>query len=97
MRSSTAPTAVGLMAARGHCFAALVILRKAQEPLLGRLSPQELVELLKHPTCVAKARRIILDQLGSHYQRAFSDHWAFVSYAQDQMLDLDLNGPTQLS
>jgi hypothetical protein len=52
-----------------------------------------LVELLKRPTCVGRARRVILDQLESHYQHPFADHWAFVRYAEEQKLDLDLTTP----
>jgi hypothetical protein len=92
-RSSAVATAIGLMAGTGYPLAAPVVLRTAREPLPSRLSPQELVELLKHPTCLGQARRIILDQLESHYQHAFADSWAFVRYAQEQKLDLDLTTP----
>jgi hypothetical protein len=95
-RSSAVVTAIGLMAGTGRPLAAPVVLRTAREPLPGRLSPQELVELLKHPTCVGQARRIILDQLESHYKHAFADHWAFVRYAQEQKLDLDVTTPPTL-
>jgi hypothetical protein len=54
------------------------------------------VELLKHPTCVGQARRIILDQLEGHYKRAFADQWAFVRYAREEKLDLDFTSPPKL-
>jgi hypothetical protein len=92
-RSAVVVTAVGLMARSGHPVAAAVVLRTAREPLPGRLSPQELVELLKNPTCLGLGRRIILDQLESQYKHAFPDHWAFVRYVQEQKLDVDFTTP----
>ncbi len=47
-----------------------------------RLSTQDLVDLLKMPTCVREVRRVILDQLGNRYRRRFDTHWDFVRYAQ---------------
>jgi hypothetical protein len=58
-----------------------------------RVSTQELVELLKLPTCVGPARRVVLDQLGGRYGRRFADHWDFVRFACDQGLGLDLTSP----
>jgi serine/threonine protein kinase len=89
-RSSTVVSAIGLMESSYPLFTAPVFLKKALEPLPCRLSPQELVDLLKHPTCIVHSRRIILDQLESHYHRRFADQWAFVRFAMDQKLDLDL-------
>jgi hypothetical protein len=53
------------------------------------------VELLKQPTCIGEARRVILDHLGNRYGRRFRDHWAFVHYAQEHLPDLDLTSPPQ--
>jgi hypothetical protein len=58
-----------------------------------RVSTQELVELLKLPTCVGPARRVVLDQLGGRYGRRFADHWDFVRFAHHQNLGLDLTSP----
>jgi hypothetical protein len=55
-----------------------------------QLSPQELVNLLKMPTCVGPARRIVLEQLELRYTRSFRDHWDFVRYAHEHHLALDL-------
>jgi len=77
----------------GLPLGAPALLRQAREPLPCRLSPQDLVELLKRPTCVGRARRVILDQLEGHYQHPFPDHWAFVRYAEEQKLGLDLTLP----
>ena len=48
--------------------------------LARELSPQTLVDLLKHPCCVGEARRLVLDQLARHYHRPFADQWDFVDY-----------------
>jgi hypothetical protein len=58
-----------------------------------RLTTQELVDLLKMPTCVSQVRRVVLDHLGDRYNRRFFNHWAFVRYAREQHLDLDLTSP----
>ena len=65
----------------------------AAEPFPCRLTTQELVELLKMPTCFGPARRVVLDHLGNRYGKRFVNHWAFVSYAQEQELDLDFATP----
>jgi hypothetical protein len=56
---------------------------------------QELVELLKMPTCVAEVRRVVLDHLGNRYGRRFETHWDFVRFAQGQQLGLDFTTPPQ--
>jgi hypothetical protein len=71
----------------------LPLLLVATEPLPHRLSTQDLVELLKMPTCVGEVRRVILDHLGNRYGRRFETHWDFVRYAQQQGLDLDFTTP----
>jgi hypothetical protein len=55
-----------------------------------RFSDRDLVELLKGPFCVGVARRTILDQLGSRYERAFADQWEFVEYVIHNKSPLDL-------
>jgi hypothetical protein len=62
----------------------------AAEPSPSRLTNQQLVDLLKMPTCLGKARRVVLDQLGKIHGRRFADHWEFVRYAQENHLSLDL-------
>ena len=61
----------------------------AAEPFPCRLTTQELVDLLKMPTCFGKARRVVLDHLGNRYRQRFANHWAFVRYAREQGLKLD--------
>ncbi len=58
-----------------------------------RLTTQQLVELLKMPTCVGTARRVVLDHLGNRYDRRFVSHWSFVRFAQEQKLSLDFTTP----
>jgi hypothetical protein len=68
----------------------------AQEPLPPLPPPlpaRDLVDLLKHPLSVGKARRIVLDQLSRHYERSFADVWEFVDSAEQQRLGLDLTTP----
>ena len=54
------------------------------EPFPCRLTTQELVELLKMPTCFGAARRVVLDHLGNRYGRRFTNHWAFVRYVHER-------------
>ncbi len=63
------------------------------EPFPCRLTTQELVELLKMPTCFGQDRRIVLDHLRNRYHRRFVNHWAFVRFATEQRLDLDFTTP----
>src|SRR5262249_23681165 len=52
-------------------------------------------ELLKMPTCIGEARRVVLDQLGHRYRRTFTDVWEFVHFSEEQKLGLDLTSPPQ--
>jgi hypothetical protein len=58
----------------------------------GRLSTQQLVELLKMPPFVGVARRVVLDHLGNRYHQNFGDVWEFERFAREQNLDLDFAG-----
>jgi hypothetical protein len=66
---------------------------QASKPLLCRFSTQELVDLLKMPTCVGPARDVILQQLGQHYHRHIANRWQFVDYAHDHLPAIDLTSP----
>jgi hypothetical protein len=68
-------------------------LLQAVEPLPCRFSTQQLVDLLKMPTCVGEVRTVILEQLGNRYRRAFADQWEFVEFAEKQLPDIDLKSP----
>jgi hypothetical protein len=84
MVSSAAPSLEGALEAAA---------RIAAEPYPCRLTTQELVDLLKMPTCFGAARRVVFDHLGNRYNRSFVNHWAFVRYATDQNLNLDFTTP----
>jgi tRNA A-37 threonylcarbamoyl transferase component Bud32 len=90
-RTIAVGTAYGLI--RTMPIAALSALPAASEPLPCRLSTQDLVELLKMPTCYGEARKVVLKHLGNRYGRVFANHWEFVRFAQEQHLDLDLTSP----
>jgi hypothetical protein len=93
-RAVAAAAALGL-AAEGP-FAALAPLPAASAPLPCRLSTQDLVDLLKMPTCLDADRQIVLQHLGNRYSRTFANHWEFVRFAQEHHLDnLDFTTPPQ--
>jgi tRNA A-37 threonylcarbamoyl transferase component Bud32 len=58
-----------------------------------RLTTQQLVELLKMPTCFGAPRRVILDHLERRYDRRFNTVWAFVRFAEEEKLGLDFTSP----
>jgi hypothetical protein len=93
--SAPAARAVAAAGGSGHPLSALVSVFAAAEPPPCRLSTQELVELLKMPTCVGEVRRVVLDQLGHRYRRTFADPWDFVRFAREQQLVLDFASPPQ--
>jgi len=78
---------------RRTLFPALPVLPAVSEPLPCRLSTQDLVELLKMPTCFGEARKVVLKHLGNRYGRVFANHWEFVRFAQKQHFDLNLTSP----
>jgi serine/threonine protein kinase/tetratricopeptide (TPR) repeat protein len=67
------------------------LLQASQRPC--RFSMQELVDLLKMPTCVGPARDEVLRLLGQKCDRRFADVWEFVDYAHQYQPDLDLTTP----
>jgi hypothetical protein len=75
--------------AGGDPFLPVAFVHSAAQLRPCRLSTQQLVELLKLPTCVGEGRRVVLDHLGNRYRRPFADAWEFVRFAQEQRLDLD--------
>ena len=91
-RQSVAIVAAIGISAKGPALS-LPLLPAASEPLPCRLSTQDLVELLKMPTCVGPVRRIILKHLGNRYGQRFDTHWDFVRYAGQQGLNLDFTTP----
>src|SRR5262249_32535423 len=94
-RSATAASAVASRAGTGQPLTALALLLPAAEPPPRPLSAQQLVELLKLPTCPGEPQRLVLDHLGHRYPRHFADVWEFVRFAKEQRLDLDFTTPSQ--
>jgi hypothetical protein len=74
-------------------LSAVSVLCAVTRPLPCRLSTQDLVELLKMPTCFSRTRKVVLNHLGNRYGRPFANHWEFVRFAQEQGLDLDFTTP----
>lgn len=84
-------TALGLSCVQP--IAVLPALPPASEPFPCYLSTQDLVELLKMPTCFGKARQVVLRHLGNRYHRTFATPWDFVRCAKEHHLDLDFTTP----
>jgi hypothetical protein len=63
------------------------------DPSPCRLTAQELVDLLKMPTCFGEARRAVLDHLGNLHGRRFANHREFVRFAREKHLAIDLTSP----
>jgi serine/threonine protein kinase len=93
LRARGLAAAVGTMP--GSPLGGIAFLQGPSQPLPCRLTTQDLVELLKMPTCLGDWRRIVLDQLGNRYGRRFGTHWDFVRYAQEQKLNLDFTTPPE--
>ena len=75
--------------------AGLAALGEASRPLPGRFSEQQLVDLLKLPTCQRAGRRVLVEQLGRQCGRRFTDVWDFVAWARMHRPDLNLTSPPQ--
>jgi len=92
-RASAVAGVVGAFSGTGQPLGSLVLLRPAAKLVACRLSTQQLVDLLKMPTCLGDTRRLVLDYLGTRYERSFSDHWDFVEYAREHLPEVDLTTP----
>jgi tRNA A-37 threonylcarbamoyl transferase component Bud32 len=92
-RAVAVTAAVGALAGTSQPFFSIGFLGPAVEPLPCRLSPQQLVELLKMPTCLGAGRRVVLDYLGYSCRRTFRDQWEFVEYAREHLPEIDLTSP----
>jgi hypothetical protein len=94
-RAARAARAVGEGSSPFTSLSGLAALVHAAEPLPSRFSTQELVDLLKMPTCVGPFREVILAHLGRRCHREFADLWEFVEYAEKHLPDIDLKSPAQ--
>jgi hypothetical protein len=73
--------------------AAAQALAEGMRSLASKLSQQEVVNLLKSPLCVGRARESLLLHLGQQHQRTFRDLWEFVEWARVNEPNLDLTSP----
>jgi hypothetical protein len=75
-------------------LAGVAALVAVARPLPGRLSEQQLVDLLKMPSCRREARAVLVRQLGNQCGQRFDSLWDFVAWAQKNRPDLDLASPS---
>jgi hypothetical protein len=61
--------------------------------LAKHLSLEQMVEMLRQPTCVGTAREVLLAELGRRKGRTFTDLWQLVEYLQDNARHIDLDAP----
>jgi len=92
-RAAAVAALAGHGARTSHSISIPAFLHSTLEPLPCRLSTADLVELLKYPTCVGSARRVILNQFEQGYRQKFADQWAFVRFAEKQTIGLDFMTP----
>ena len=58
-----------------------------------RLTTQELVDLLKFPTCIGLVPARFSNHLENRYGQLIINHWAFVRYANENGLEIDFTSP----
>src|SRR5262249_39842994 len=68
-------------------------LMQSLEPLPCRFSTQQVVDLLKMPTCVDEARSAFLELLRNRYKQPFVDLWEFVEWAEKHEPGIDFTTP----
>jgi hypothetical protein len=84
---------VGNSIAPQACFVGLVPLAEASRPLPSRFTEQQLIDLLKMPTCLEPARLVFVRQLGWQCGQNFANQWELVEWARENRPDLDLSSP----
>jgi tRNA A-37 threonylcarbamoyl transferase component Bud32 len=89
-----AGTVAGWLSPSPHLGNAATLLQ-ASEPLPCRFTTQQLVDLLKRPTCIGEARTVFLELLANRYKRPFTDVWEFVEWAEKHEPGLDFTSPPQ--
>jgi len=94
-RCSVVASAAILPLGAGQMLDAVITIMPAAAPFPCRATTQELVELLKMPTCVGPVQRVVLDHLGNRFDHSFRDPWEFVTFANDRGLELDWLSPPQ--
>jgi tRNA A-37 threonylcarbamoyl transferase component Bud32 len=61
------------------------------EAIGERLTPQEMVDCLKYPTCQRENEEILLQQLGRRWNTRFEDVWHLTDWLQTHQPDIDLH------
>jgi hypothetical protein len=92
-QSVAAARGIGEMLSPSTRLSGLATLTEASQPVPSLVTTQQLVELLKMPTCIGEARTVVLEMLGQRYQRTFADQWEFVDFAERHLPDIDLKSP----
>lgn len=70
---------------------ASVALAPAMEKLPCRLETQQLLELLKQPTCLGHPRHVVLRYLGEKHQGWFHNRWYFERHAKQTGIEKELH------
>jgi serine/threonine protein kinase len=65
--------------------------------MLRTCTEQQLVDVLKMPTCVGQLQRAVLDELGRRRGRPFADLWEAVAWLSESQPAIDLSSPTRRS
>jgi serine/threonine protein kinase len=92
-RSCLLVGALGIAAVSSHPWSAFAESAEASRPPQERFTEQELVNLLKLPTCDQPARQVLVRQLGWQCGEHFDNMWEFVDWAREHRPDLDLTSP----
>jgi hypothetical protein len=71
----------------------VAMLLRAAEPLPCRFTTQQLVDLLKMPTCLGKSQTVFLELLSRRYKQSFADIWDFVAWAEKNEPGIDFKSP----
>ena len=92
-RAGSLAGVVGDASSPATLFSGLAPTAEAWQPLSGRLTEQQLVDLLKTPTCRQEGCQVIVAQLGNQCGHPFAGLWDFVDYAHEHRPDLNLTSP----
>jgi hypothetical protein len=65
--------------------------------MLRPCTEQQLVDVLKMPTCVGELQRAVLDELGRRRGQPFADLWEAVAWLAERRPMLDLSSPARRS
>jgi tRNA A-37 threonylcarbamoyl transferase component Bud32 len=72
-------------------------LSQSLQALAARSAAEGLVDLLKQPTCVGEARRIVLHEMSQRANRDFAHQWEVVDWLREHQPGLNLASPPRRS